>query len=161
MNKWSALLFFLLFFSCKKQNPVSTPFDFDHPSSITKLPQKLHEISGITFYKKNELACVQDEKGVIYFYDIKKDKLRKSKDISFSNDKDYEGIANVEDTLFVLCSNGDISEIDASNDSSYSLTYNTFLSKHNNTEGLCYDKQSNRLLIACKADLKKEQQNIT
>jgi uncharacterized protein YjiK len=155
MNKWSALLILFIFFSCKKENSTSLPFDFDHPSSITKLPQKLHEISGISFYKKNELACVQDEKGVIYFYDIKKDKLRKSKNISFSNDKDYEGIANVNDTLFILCSNGDISEIDASNDSSYAHTYNTFLSKHNNTEGLCFDKQSNRLLVACKGKPEK------
>ena len=138
----------ILLTSCSSPNQYSLPFNFDSPLDIIKLPQSLHEISGITFYKKNELACVQDEKGIIYFYDIKKDKLRKN--IPFAKDKDYEAIANVHDTLFVLCSNGEINEIDVSNEGNYAHTYNTFLSKHNNSEGLCYDMQSHRLLVACK-----------
>ncbi len=148
MNLRIPLFLLLLFSSCKPTTEYPLPFDFDHPLEIIKLPQSLHEISGITFYRKNELACVQDEKGIIYFYDLKKDKLRKN--IPFAGNKDYEAITNVDDTLFVLCSNGEISEIDVSNENNYAHTYSTFLSKRNNSEGICYDKLAHRLLIACK-----------
>ena len=146
-------LFLILFFSCKQAPENILPFDFDHPLEIIKLPQSLHEISGITFYRKNELACVQDEKGIIYFYDLKKDKLRKN--IPFAGNKDYEAITNVNDTLFVLCSNGEISEIDVANESNYAHTYSTFLSKRNNCEGICFDKVAHRLLVACKGKPEK------
>ena len=146
-------IFFSLLVSCASPPNVNLPFDFNHPVEVIKLPQKLHEISGITFYRKNELACVQDEKGIVFFYDIKKDKLRNT--IPFAKDKDYEGIANVNDTLFVLCSNGEISEIDSKNEDGYANTHSTFLSKNNNCEGLCYDKRQHRLLVACKGIPKK------
>jgi uncharacterized protein YjiK len=144
----------LLLFSCSSDPKIKLPFDFNHPAEVIKLPQKLHEISGITFYKKNELACVQDEKGIIYFYNIKKDKLRNT--ITFAKDKDYEGITNVNDTLFVLCSNGEISEVDSTSETGYAHTYSTFLSKENNCEGICYDNRFHRLLIACKGKPKKK-----
>lgn len=147
-------LLFLVLNSCTNPKPYPVPFDFDHPVEITKLPESLHEISGIAFFRKNELVCVQDEKGVIYFYNIKKDKLRNS--IPFAKDKDYEAICNVNDTLFVLCSNGEISEINISDDENIVHSYKTFLSKQNNCEGLCYDKKFNRLLVACKGKPEKK-----
>jgi uncharacterized protein YjiK len=153
MNIRIPFFLLILFSSCKPTIEYPLPFDFDHPLEIIKLPQSLHEISGITFYRKNELACVQDEKGIIYFYDIKKDKLRKN--IPFAGSKDYEAITNVDDTLFVLCSNGEISEIDVSNENNYAHTYSTFLSKRNNSEGICYDKLAHRLLVACKGKPEK------
>ena len=140
--------FFFLCVSCAAPPKATLPFNFNHPDEVIKLPQKLHEISGITFYKKKELACIQDEKGVVYFYDIKKEKLRNT--TPFAKDKDYEGITNVNDTLYVLCSNGEISEIDSKNEDGLVNTYSTFLNKQNNCEGLCYDNKLHRLLIACK-----------
>jgi uncharacterized protein YjiK len=155
MNKWTIffLLSFFLFSNCSSPQKSLLPFDFENPEEVLKLPQSLHEISGISFYKKNELACIQDEKGIIYFYNIKKDKLRNA--VPFSKDKDYEGIANVNDTLFVLCSNGVIFEVDSTKENGYSNSYNTFLSKENNCEGLCFDKNLHRLLVACKGKPKK------
>lgn len=140
--------FFFLCVSCIAPPKVNLPFDFDHPAEVINLPQKLHEISGITFYKKKELACIQDEKGVVYFYDIKKEKLRNT--TPFAKDRDYEGITNVNDTLYVLCSNGEIFEIDSKNEDGLVNIYSTFLTKQNNCEGLCYDNKLHRLLIACK-----------
>ena len=142
-----------ILYSCSKTGNQLLTFNFSEPEEIIKLPQRLHEISGITFYKKNEIACVQDEKGVIFFYNIKKDKLRNN--IVFARDEDYEGITNVNDTLFVLCSNGIISEVDSTNEMGYANVYSTFLSKENNCEGLCFDEQKRRLLVACKGKPKK------
>jgi uncharacterized protein YjiK len=147
------LLLTVMLSGCANQQDRYIPFDFNHPLEFIKLPQSLHEISGIAFYRKRELACVQDEKGIIFFYDIKKDKLRNN--IKFAKNKDYEGIANVNDTLFVLSSNGEIAEIDSNSENGYANTYNTFLSKNNNCEGLCFDKKNNRLLVACKGKPEK------
>lgn len=139
-------IFISLFFGCSPSTKL--PFDFNNPDESVKLPNSLHEISGIAFYRKNELACVQDEKGNIYFYDIQKDKLRAK--LPFGKDKDYEGIAIVDDVLFVLCSNGVIYEVDGDSESKHANKYDTFLASRNDAEGLCYDQENNRLLVACK-----------
>src|SRR5437016_3989704 len=76
------------------------PYDLSQPSEKYKLPEELVEISGIDVYKKNKLVCVQDEKGNIYEYDVKKGELKHS--IDFGKKGDYEGIANVNDTIYVL-----------------------------------------------------------
>ena len=34
------------------------------------MPQNLKEISGLSFYKDNQLACVNDEKGTVFIYDL-------------------------------------------------------------------------------------------
>jgi uncharacterized protein YjiK len=143
----------ILFYACSNPVTQQLPFDFDHPQDEIKLPEKLHEISGISLYSKNRLACVQDEKGIIFFYDFKKDKLKNT--LPFGDDRDYEAITNVRDTLYVLCSNGVIYQIDSS-ETGYSNRYRTFLSKSNNTEGLCFDSVDYRLLVACKGKPEKK-----
>ncbi len=150
---FSIFLLVLFLSGCNNPEKNLLPFDFNHPDEVINLPKTLHEISGITFYKKNELACVQDEKGKILFYDIKKEKLRNT--VSFGSDNDYEGIANINDTLYVLCSNGVISQVDALQENVYTNSYKTFLSKENNCEGLCYDFKRNCLLVACKGKPEK------
>lgn len=137
------------FLGCSRSQNICVNFDLNHPTEIIKLPAVLKEISGITMFGKNKIACVQDEKGTVYVYDIHKDKLKES--IEFGKNKDYEAIANVNDTIYVLRSNGTIYEIDALESTEEQTTeYATFLSKENNCEGLCFDKTNNRLLIACK-----------
>lgn len=147
-----AILFLIstFLFACSREKPEPClPYDFSKPVETLKLPGRLKEISGITFWNTNKLACVQDEKGIVFFYDIRKDKLKN--ELSFGEDKDYEGVANVHDTLYVLSSNGDIFEIDQPGTTEQNtINYNTFLNKRNNCEGLCYDEIHQRLLIACK-----------
>lgn len=144
------LLFCVLHFSaCSTERFTCSNFDLNHPDELIKLPSKLKEISGISFLSKNKIACVQDEKGTVFIYDIRKDKLKES--IDFGSNKDYEAIANVNDTIYVLRSNGDIYEIDSLESNGVQAeTYHTFLSKVNNCEGMCYDSEHHRLLIACK-----------
>ncbi|HRH64945.1 MAG TPA: SdiA-regulated domain-containing protein [Bacteroidia bacterium] len=144
------ILISTLFFACSREKPATClPYDISNPAEVLKLPGRLKEISGITFWNTTQLACVQDEKGIVYFYDTRKDKLKN--ELSFGEDKDYEGIANVHDTLYVLCSNGDIFELDqAGSTEQKTITYKTFLNKRNNCEGLCFDEANNRLLVACK-----------
>jgi len=42
------------------------PFNLKKPHSKIKLPNKLKEISAISYYKDNKLACLHDEKANIY-----------------------------------------------------------------------------------------------
>ncbi len=139
----------LILISCSPGDNFCGDFNLNEVKDLIKLPSELKEISGITFLSKNKIACVQDEKGTVYVYDIHKDKLKES--IDFGGNKDYEAIANVNDTIYVLRSNGDIYEInDLESAGVTSINHHTFLSKVNNSEGMCYDSKHNRLLVACK-----------
>jgi uncharacterized protein YjiK len=150
------------FHSCL-QKPVHSagfPYDLSMPEKIFELPHSLREISGITFYNDRKMACIQDEKGKIYIYNLKKQDVKES--VDFGSDHDYEGIALVNDTFFVLHSTGTLFEIiHFDSDSQQTIRINTFLKKENNTEGLCYDSFTNSLLIACKGvSHKKEKTDI-
>ncbi|MBA3647822.1 MAG: hypothetical protein H0W62_04600 [Chitinophagales bacterium] len=126
-------------------------YDLDHPSQKLKLPDALTEISGMDVYKDAELVCNQDEKGNVYLYDVNKGELDKR--IPFAKDGDYEGIANVNDTIYVLKSDGKLYQlINFNKQDQKTVVIKTFLQKENNTEGLCFDKKNYRLLIACKSD---------
>lgn len=154
MKETIFLLCTILLMSCSPGQNKCGNFDLNNPEERIKLPTKLKEISGITFLSKNKIACIQDEKGTVFIYDIHKDKLYES--IDFGGDKDYEGIANVNDTIFVLRSNGDIYEIDSLEANGVeAIIHHTFLSKVNNCEGICYDSNHHRLLIACKGQPEK------
>lgn len=126
------------------------PYNLQKSTSAYKLPDKLNEISGLCFYKKNELATVQDEKGNIYSFNLKTGKI--SEKIDFSSDGDYEGIEVVDKQTWVLKSNGNLFRVNYSKKEKKFKTqeYKTDLSVKNDAEGLAFDKKNNRLLIACK-----------
>jgi uncharacterized protein YjiK len=169
-----------LFLSCSNQpktekqpTPIDSPvvaipesissyaflYDLANPSEKFKLPDQLAEISGIDVYKKSQLVCVQDEKGKVYMYDVKKAELKES--VEFGEKGDYEGVANVNDTIWVLSSNGNLLQIaDINSSSQKTMEFKTPLNEDNDTEGLCYDAKFNRLLIACKAKAGKDLKGI-
>jgi len=126
------------------------PYDFSKPDKSWKLPNKLEEISGLGFIDKNRLACVQDEKGNIYIFNIKSGEVENK--IDFGDDGDYEGIEVIKNDAWVLRSNGTLFKVkDFLKEPEPTVTkYKTELSSKNDTEGLCFDLKSNSLLIACK-----------
>jgi uncharacterized protein YjiK len=147
-----------LFYACepkkKSQNQdetatvqkVDLPYDFENPTEKYDLPDKLKEISGLSYYKENQLVCVNDEQGKIFIYDIKEQKIVDK--IPFGKDGDYEGVEVVGDEVFVLKSNGKLKgfkigvaferEIDCSEPEV--IEY----------EGLGYDSKSKYLLLVAK-----------
>jgi uncharacterized protein YjiK len=129
---------------------ISLPYDFENPSEKFVMPKSLKEISGLSFYKNNQLACVNDEQGKVFMYDfIKKEIVDK---ISFGKDGDYEGIEIVGDEVFILKSNGKLQsfkiglpferEIDCSDPDVVEY------------EGLSYDSKTKYLLLAAKERVK-------
>lgn len=128
-------------------------YNLTAPSVSLTLPHILQEISGLTYIDSSAVACIQDEKGILFIYNYQKDKIKKK--YTFNIDGDYEGIARVNDTIYILRSDGTLFEILNYKSKAFQLnSYVTGLPTDNN-EGLCYDPDNNRLLIACKGKIGK------
>lgn len=133
----------------EESKPFDLHYDFSSPDSNHSLPEILNEISGQTILNDSTIACVQDENGIIFLYDTKKNSIRQQ--ITFAGDGDYEGICLVNEDLYVLRSDGVLYRV-VKYASAFSTTeeYPTGIPA-DNSEGLCYDSLENCLLIACKS----------
>lgn len=119
------------------------------PVAHWELPPELREVSGIALVQDNVMACIQDEEGIIFLYDLEKKNITQK--IPFAQPGDYEEIVIVGQTAYVLRSDGVILEVsDFRNGNPKTKSYTSVLAPTQDTEGLAYDKKANRLLIACK-----------
>lgn len=161
LKQTTVVFIFLLFsstvFSQEGKNDIQFeqagyhfPYQLSSPDKGWKLPKKLVEISGLSYVDKHRIACVQDEKGSIYVFNVKKEEVETK--IDFGNHGDYEGIEIVGNNAWVLKSNGTLYQVkDYLKDKNPVVKkYKTGLSAKNNAEGLAYDAISQSLLIACK-----------
>lgn len=124
-------------------------YDFSRPDQILVLPDTLREISGLTKLDAATVACIQDENGIVFIYDVLENTLRNQ--FTFHLDGDYEGITRVDKTLYILRSDGNLFEISDYESADFKVeVYETGIPVSNN-EGLCYDAAGNRLLIGCKS----------
>ena len=129
---------------------VNLPYDFENPTEKYNLPDKLKEISGLSYYKANQLICVNDEQGKIFIYDLQERKIVEK--IPFGKNGDYEGVEVIGNEVFVLRSDGKLKsfkigeaferEIDCSEPEV--IEY----------EGLGYNPKSNYLLLVAKERIK-------
>lgn len=123
------------------------------------LPDVLTEVSDITTINDQLIACIQDEIGTIFIYDLSVRKI--VKEIPFAENGDYEGIALVDKISYVVNSSGVLYEItDISKSKPLVKQYATGFKARDDIEALCYDKENNRLLIASKADEPGDNKNI-
>lgn len=128
-------------------------YNFNAPNLAYFLPDTLREISGLTLIDHETFACIQDENGIVFIYDLTKNEIRHQFD--FHSNGDYEDIALVNKTIYVLRSDGTLYEIvDYTSPTSAINEFATGIPALNN-EGLCHDKKNNRLLIACKGKAAK------
>lgn len=145
------LVFLLGIHFVMNENNLSAqvPYDLENPDFVVALPDRLLEVSDLAFVKGSEVACVQDEKGDIFIYDI--DRRLVVAQYEFSRDGDYEGIAVVDSIFYILRSDGRIYEI-VNYDRSDAVTnaYTLELPSKDN-EGLCADLPHSQLLIAPKS----------
>jgi len=81
-------------------------FDLTTPSKQYQLPKSLHEISGITAVNDSIVACIADEKGEVYFYNLNSSKIDKK--LKFTEKGDFEDLTNINDTMYVLDSKGTV-----------------------------------------------------
>ena len=118
-----------------------------------KLPGYLREISGLAISEEGNIFSHDDERGIVYQIDYTKGDVKKKFAIGKPiPNRDFEGIAIVNDKFYLISSSGDIYEFNEAKDkkSSKYKIYRTGLTVSYNIEGLCYDPNTNSLLAACK-----------
>lgn len=112
-----------------------------------EVPDKLKEISGIAYLSKDHFTSIQDENGIIFIY--KTDNESIEKEIKFGHDGDYEDLALVGNDAYVIKSDGTLYEIkDFQSENPQVTEIKLSLGKDTDIEGLSFDKQDDRLLIA-------------
>lgn len=117
-------------------------YDFSSPKKEWVLPEKLDEISGLVYLNKSKIACVNDEQGSIYVYDLESETITNK--IKFSSGGDYEGITYRAPHYFVIRSDGKLFRF---NEKKEKLkTYDLPFTEKNNIEGLCLESDSTLLL---------------
>ncbi|WP_081212254.1 SdiA-regulated domain-containing protein [Salegentibacter sediminis] len=125
-----------------------------------ELPEELNEISGITWLGNDLLACVQDEDGIVFIYNLKSSQIVDR--IEFGESGDYEDINLFNEKLYVLRSDGLVFEISSYKQNPQVQKYVTPANKISgiNLEGLSANPDGNILLMAVKerkdADDRKE-----
>ncbi len=144
----------ILVMSCsqvgKRPNQDSAPIKFAYTIvRVWDLPNKLNEISGISFIGNNQVACVQDEDGIIFIYDLALDKI--VQEVPFADPGDYEGIAVVKDDAYVMRSDGMLCQIKSyrQKEKKVSFSQTTFNAK-NNMESLFYNIDTKSFLTTPK-----------
>ena len=129
-------------------NPSEESFN----ALVIKLNKDLKEISGLAITDQGRLFCHNDEKGEIFQLDYLSGKILKSFSLKKKVKEDFEGIAIVKNLFYMVTSEGNIYEFKEGKNGSkveYKV-YETDLKSKYDVEGLCYDPETNSLLLACK-----------
>jgi hypothetical protein len=128
-------------------------YNLSDPDKTIILPHILFEVSGITLIDSSSVACIQDENGIIFIFDLFKNEIKKQ--LHFHRDGDYEGVTRVDKTIYILRSDGVLFEILNYGSSDFTKKiFSTGIPAKDN-EGLCYDQKNYRLLIAPKSNIGK------
>ncbi|MEO8765718.1 MAG: SdiA-regulated domain-containing protein [Ginsengibacter sp.] len=129
-------------------------YDLKTPDRSWILPDQLIEVSGNTWVDKDHLILIEDMHPYLYLIKIEDKKAILEKTIPFAQEEkekiDIEDVVYLNNTVYALWSHGVLYKIDAWQTKPKTEQIKTFLSKKNNTEGLCYDPVTKNLLIACK-----------
>lgn len=132
----------------KKVQLKGVPYNIHDFDEVIVLPSELREVSGLSYDEGSKsLLCVNDELGFIYGVDLKEGLIQTKR--KFGDIGDYEGLSHFKDDLVVARSNGKIYFYNPKDDNVYKIVL-TPLSNQNNIEGIIYDAQAHKILIACK-----------
>ena len=130
-----------------------------------KLPRRLAEVSGLAMTMDNRLLSHNDEKGVVYEIDYRNGSIVKAfqlADIATPVADDFEGIATVDDQVYLVTSAGRLYECGEGADGESVLfnSYATGVGRKCEIEGLAYDESQRSLVLMCKnprrADLEEQ-----
>ena len=121
-------------------------YDFTHPTATYAVPAELRELSGQAWGSAQQLVCIEDEAGSLFFYNLRTQRLDST--VQFAGPSDYEDVARVPGGWLILRSDGRLFK----RAGRVTTTYDTGLSAANEPEGLTYDPATQTLLVACKGE---------
>lgn len=148
VNTWVlGLVVIEVFGACMQKEKIQNliPYDLDFPNQIYSLPTALDEISGIVWLNDSTIACIEDNTGIVFFYNLNNDSIQST--IGFKNEGDFEDLVKVDSVFYALHSNGTLYRVGQTGNTE---VLENALSSDNDVEGLCYDSTNNRLLLALK-----------
>ena len=125
---------------------VDFPFNLESPDKRFELPDALHEISGVAVVNDSIVACIADEKGTVYFYNLYNDRVDSK--LKFSGKGDFEDLTIIDDTIYTLDSKGVIWSIKNYRHEPQIESHILAIEEPFELEGLCHRKDS--LFIAAK-----------
>jgi uncharacterized protein YjiK len=130
---------FISFDDSKKTYQVKQQWD---------LPEELAEVSGLSWVGNNRIACIQDEDGIIFIYDLSSSEV--VSELKFAGSGDYEAVAVNNTDAYVMRSDGLIFHvINFKQEDPVVNEYQTPLNKED-VEGMALDFKNNRLLLTVK-----------
>ena len=134
----------------------------DSSNQRYSLDESLNEISGLADAGHNFVYAHNDEKGIIFKIELTTGKIVLQFSLGEDNlFKDFEGIACVNDTIYLTTSNGTLYRF-KEGENNQSVKYEEIkpgLKQGNDIEGLCYDSEKHSLLLACKNVTKRKKDN--
>lgn len=146
------------------RNITLDSYVLDKDASVQwKLPTRLREISGLALTNDGRLLTHNDEKGIVYEVDFRHGQVLKGFGLargSAVTTDDFEGIAIVDERIFMITSAGRIYEFreGADGDRVAYKVYNTGIGAACEIEGLAYEPDGNVLLLMCKNPLSRDLQ---
>lgn len=141
------------------EDSLLSRYDLDNPDKELKLPAVLKEISGIAVSDDGRLFAHDDEAGTVYELDAQTGGILKRFYIHekrwYGRDHvldDFEDIAIAGKRFYMVTSAGVLYGFPEGEDEAAveAVRYETFLNDLYDVEGLCYDPQTDALLLACK-----------
>ena len=120
-----------------------------------KLPTYLEEISGLAMTRDNRLLAHNDERGIIFEIDYRNGSIAKAFQLTDMKNpvaSDFEGIATIDDQIYLVTSSGRIYECreGIAGESVLFNVYTTGVGRDCEIEGLTYDESKRALLMMCK-----------
>ena len=146
----ASYLFIIVFLSSCAEADLDYrfPYNTNQVSDMRFLPEELQEVSGLSLLTgtTHDLACVQDEAGIIYIFDLLRNKLKKR--INLQKADDFEAIEIVDSNAYMLTSSGDLYYIEGMK--SKPVRQKIRIDNEQDLEGMGFDQKNNRLLIVPK-----------
>ncbi len=144
-----------LFINCTTRYKIDNNTTFEElKDKRISLHSELLEVSGMDVIAADRIALIEDEHGIVYFYDPQQKKV--SSTLEFGDDGDYEAVAEAGNDMYVLRSDGKLYRIENYKSESFKVhTFDLNLPADNN-ESLCFDEKHNRLLLAPKDDFEHD-----
>lgn len=128
-------------------------YSFDKAAFVFELDKGLDEISGLAVNDEGRLFANNDEIGSVFELDPRNGRIRKWFRLGPNRiNGDFEDIAVVEKTFYLITSNGLLYKFYEQPDGDYSQYEKIYtgITESYNIEGMCYDPRTNSLLFASK-----------
>ncbi len=154
MNKsYFKILLMIMVLQGGFQAAFAQHYDFSKAGKVWYLPDILAEVSGIIYLSNRQLACIQDENGIIFHYDLDTSKIVTA--IDFGKRGDYEDLARLEDVYYILKSNGTLYRV-KQKQKKWDVDKIKGRIKAREFEALCADPVSGNMLLCPKGKVKNK-----